>query len=261
MSHLQKYGKAPYTLAVIHGGPGVAGYMSPVAEPLVHVSGVIEPFLSKDSIEGQLRELFTLLNDECKFPVTLIGHSWGAWLSFLFTARFPHLVNKLVLIGAGPFDEKYIADILEARTNRLKGEEKSEAAMLFMMLDSEDTRAGSRTLKRFGELMTKADSFDVLEGNHPHTIYHPKVYRKVWKEAHEIRHNGELLKSARLIRCPVLAIHGDYDPHPAGGVEYPLKKVLYDYRFELLERCGHYPWKEKYASDLFFSILIDFIKE
>lgn len=37
-------------------------------------------------------------------------------------------------------------------------------------------------------------------------------------EANEIRRNGRLLSYARDIRCPITAIHGDYDPHPAKGL-------------------------------------------
>lgn len=52
-----------------------------------------------------------------------------------------------------------------------------------------------------------------------------------------------------------MAIHGDYDPHPAEGVEKPLAAVLKDFRFILLDRCGHLPWIERQAKDRFYSIL------
>ena len=41
-----------------------------------------------------------------------------------------------------------------------------------------------------------------------------------------------------------MAIHGDYDPHPASGVKEPLSRILRDFRFILLDHCGHTPWKE-----------------
>jgi pimeloyl-ACP methyl ester carboxylesterase len=47
------------------------------------------------------------------------------------------------------------------------------------------------------------------------------------------------------IECPVVAIHGDYDPHPADGVRIPLSNVLKDFRFILLGKCGHVPWFER----------------
>ena len=36
-------------------------------------------------------------------PVKLAGHSWGAWLAFMFAANHPDLIEKLILIGAGIF--------------------------------------------------------------------------------------------------------------------------------------------------------------
>ena len=57
------------------------------------------------------------------------------------------------------------------------------------------------------------------------------------------------------IECPVVAIHGDYDPHPAEGVEKPLASILKNFRFILLQNCGHKPWIEKHAKDIFYEIL------
>jgi len=62
----------------------------------------------------------------------------------------------------------------------------------------------------------------------------------------------ELLDS---IRCPVTAIHGDYDLHPSEGVRIPLSSRLKDFRFYLLKNCGHYPWLERNTKAKFFEIL------
>lgn len=108
---------------------------------------------------------------------------------------------------------------------------------------------------RFGELMSLADSCDPL----PHEIHaiscRYDIYQKVWQQASDMRKSGRLLTLAENIFCPVLAIHGDYDPHPAAGVNIPLPRVLKDFRFILLEKCGHAPWIERAVKDSFFSIL------
>ena len=46
-----------------------------------------------------------------------------------------------------------------------------------------------------------------------------------------MRKSGDLLKEAEKIKCPVVAIHGDYDPHPANGVKIPLEKRIVDFQF------------------------------
>ena len=65
----------------------------------------------------------------------------------------------------------------------------------------------------------------------------------------------ELLERAGRIRCPVLAIHGDIDPHPVEGVRKPLSLVLDDFRLVLLENCGHTPWRERRARERFYEVL------
>ena len=81
------------------------------------------------------------------------------------------------------------------------------------------------------------------------------IYQNVWKQAEELRSSGKLLQLGKKIQCPVVAIHGDYDPHPSEGVKDPLSRVLKDFRFILLESCGHSPWLERAARDRFYSIL------
>ena len=79
------------------------------------------------------------------------------------------------------------------------------------------------------------------------------VFTAVWDKAAQLRRSGELLSHGEKITCPVVAIHGDYDPHPYiyRGVEEPLRRVVRDFRFILLNECGHSPWMEKRARSRF----------
>ena len=83
----------------------------------------------------------------------------------------------------------------------------------------------------------------------------PTINIGVPGEAELLRRTGELLEMGRRISCPVVAIHGDWDPHPAEGVAEPLSSVLKSFEFILLANCGHTPWVEKMAKDKFYSIL------
>ena len=58
-------------------------------------------------------------------------------------------------------------------------------------------------------------------------------------------------------QCPVIALHGDYDPHPMAGVREPLCAKLATFRFIEIEHCGHKPWLERQAKDIFYKILKD----
>ncbi len=104
MKNLRKYGNKPFNVAVIHGGPGAPGEMAPVARELSSVRGVLEPLQTATTVEGQVQELKAVLEKNGDLPVTLIGFSWGAMLSFIFTARYPSFVKKLILIGSGAYE-------------------------------------------------------------------------------------------------------------------------------------------------------------
>ena len=253
MNNLRTYGDAPYRVAVIHGGPGAPGEMAPVARELSPNIGVLEPLQTADSINGQVAELKNVLEKSGNPPITLIGFSWGGWLSFIFAARHPSMVKKLIFVSSGPFDEKYVAQIMETRFKHLNADEKNEALLLFSTLDSACMK-GNRFI-RFGELMDKADSFDSLPHDSETLPGNPDIYQKVWAEASKIRRSRKLLNLGKMIRCPVVAIHGDYDPHPAVGVQEPLSRVLQDFRFILLEKCGHHPWFERQAKQQFYDVL------
>lgn len=255
MKNLRKFGEAPYSAAVIHGGPGAPGEMAPVARQLSSYRGVLEPLQTAKTIEEQIDELKVVLKTNGDPPVTLIGWSWGAWLSFLFAAHHDKLVKKLILVGSGPFEEKYAANIMKIRLNRLSEEEKTEVLSLTQVLDDPSVINKNKALARFGKLISKADSYDPLTYKSEVLECQYDIYRQIWEQGKRLRKSKRLLEFGKSIQCSVLAIHGDYDPHPYEGVQLPLSRILKDFRFILIKRCGHKPWIERSAKDIFYRIL------
>lgn len=260
MRNLRTYGTRPYNVALIHGGPGAPGEMAPVARELSTKLGILEPFQSGLSIDAQIAELKSVLETYGDSPTTLIGFSWGAWLATLFTAAHPIGVAKLILIGSGSFEQEYIADMHATRLRRLSIEERNELDELMQSIKTQN-RDSKRAFVRAGELISKADAYDPLPVKSDILDFQVDVYQRIWPEAAELRRNGELLASTERIQCPVVAIHGAHDPHPAEGVRAPLESSLNDFRFFLLERCGHKPWIERHAKQQFFEILLDELSE
>jgi len=255
MKNLRKYGKAPFSVAVIHGGPGAAGQMAPVAHELSADWDVLEPIQTAGSLEGQVEELKTVLENHSDLPVTLMGFSWGAWLSFIIAARYPAIIKKLILVGSGPYEKKYAARIQETRLNRLSEEERTEFKSIFRTLDDPTTENKDTVFTRLGALASKADAYDP-EIDKPEEIdCRADIFQSVWADATELRCSGKLLKLGNNIKCPVVAIHGNYDPHPAEGVRKPLSAILKVFQFVLLKNCGHKPWIERQARDEFFRVL------
>jgi len=261
MENLRKHGKPPYSLAVIHGGPGAPGEMAPVARELASDWGVLEPLQTANTLEGQIKELRSVLEKYAFPPVTLVGYSWGAWLGVIISARYPSMVRRLILVSSGPFEEKYARDIMKTRLNRLGNDEKKEVISLIELFNDPTVRDLNEKITRFGQLIAQADSFDPVPQDNEVLETQYEIFRDVWKEAEELRSRGKLFELAGQIRCPVTAIHGDHDPHPAEGVKEPLSKLLKDFRFNLLKNCGHKPWIERQARDEFFRVLEEELKE
>ena len=223
-------------------------------------AGVLEPIQKAESIEGLVQELKNVLakyhsENKVQLPLILIGHSWGAWLAVIFAVRHPELVSGLILIGSGPFEEKYAPEIMQTRLSRMNPEQKLQYENLTASMNSADPAVSGKALQGFGRLMQALDSLEALPEKTNPFPFRMDLHEKIWKEADELRKTGRLLELVSEIKCPVAAIHGDWDPHPAEGIRLPLSQKLGDFRFHLLENCGHKPWIEKKAGNAFDAIL------
>ncbi|GLV60686.1 alpha/beta hydrolase [Dictyobacter sp. S3.2.2.5] len=258
----REYGHEPFNIIVVHGGPGAVGTVAPVARKLGENRGVLEPLQTVYTLEGQIEELRQIVVENAATPAIFIGHSWGAWLCALVAAAYPDLARKLILVGSGPFEDRYVPRIEENRLNRLGQQEREEFLRIAAILNASAVppEGADATLQRLGELATRADSYDLIEipndtTDLPGLVDPGKMYQGVWPAAAELRSTGELLRRVGTIRCPVVAIHGDCDPHPIDGVQQPLIPILQDFRMVILDRCGHTPWEERHARDIFYAIL------
>lgn len=249
------HGGPPYSVVVLHGGPGALGEMAPVAQELSKQQGVLETLQKETSVDRQVEELRLALKEYGQLPATLIGHSWGAMLAFLFAARYPEQVKQLILVSSGPFESRLATTILPTRLSRLSEQQQHELKLLIDQLDDPAVLQKDSLLGQLGAVLSKADAYDALQPDTEPPTPLFTVYQQVWREATALRETGHLIAMGRNIACPVIAIHGAYDPHPCEGVREPLSAILRDFRFILLERCGHTPWLERQARDHFFEFL------
>jgi pimeloyl-ACP methyl ester carboxylesterase len=255
MKNLRKHGKSPFLIAVIHGGPGAAGQMFQVAQELSHVYGTLEPLQTSTSVDGQIQELHIILEKYGSKQVILIGHSWGAWLAFLYASNYPASVKKILLVSSGPFEEYYASQIMDTRFNRLNDKEKIQLNKLIDALNNPYRKDKNRIFAILGRLLSKTDSFLPIHYSDEVTEYRYDIFQSIWNNAEDLRQCGKLLMAGKQIQCPVVAIHGDYDPHPFKGVKEPLSHFIKDFRFILIKNCGHYPWFERDAKERFYKIL------
>jgi pimeloyl-ACP methyl ester carboxylesterase len=256
---IRTYGQAPYRTAVIHGGPGAPGSAAGLARGLADRIGVLEPLQSARSIAAAVAELDGQL-PAGEGPFVLIGHSWGAWLAGLYAAGHPDRVKKLILVGCGPLEAKYVPAIEHRRLARFSGPETRRYREILAALASDRADGGEkdRLIAELGELCEKSDGFQPLPdaaeaaGQPP---FDGDMYAKLFGEAAELRRTGKLLDAFAAVACPVCVIHGEADPHPAAGIVEPLRARGVAFAGFMLPHCGHTPWREAAARDEFFAIL------
>lgn len=251
---IRKYGRKPYRIVVLHGGPGAAGSAAGLAGLIAEKYGVLEPMQSKETIQELEEELREQIDGNCTGKVVLAGHSWGAWLAGLFAERYPDKVEKLILIGCGPLDECYVPQIGERRKANMTPEEAEEFDLIVQCLEKCSAEK-EEYLRRLGAICDRADGYQEEDSLQDKADVNGDLYEKVWKEAAGIRKSGTLLKRFSQIDCPMTLIQGEFDPHPAAGVIQPLKDNHVEIKAFVLDQCGHTPWRETYAREAFAQIL------
>ena len=249
------YGEYPYGVAVIHGGPGAPGSVASVARELSKTFGVLEPLQTKNTLDGQVKELKGLLEEHGELPIILIGWSHGSGLSTLLAARHPDIVRKLILIGTTPFEAKYQDEITRDRLLRLNEEERAEFFSLAEIILDPGNEDRSVAMARLFRLIARSEYYALLSRPDEVLEYQPDINISIGQEWRKLQDSNELMKIIFDIRCPVVAIHGDYDVNPAEAVRKQFSQVIKDFKFVLLEKCGHTPWYEKYAREKFYAIL------
>lgn len=253
--NLRKYGKEPYHVAVVHGGPGAAGSVKSLAVELSKTCGVLEPLQTELSVEGQIEELKEILENNAMKPITLIGHSWGAMLIYMLASKYTDMVKKIILVSSGSFEEKYFSDLSKNREERLTNEERAELIRLRSVFANPVDEDMNKVFARFGKLMSKLDAYEPIDIDGDPSLCSYEIFTKVWSEAHAMRKSGKMYEMGKNIKCEVVAIHGDYDSHPVEGIRDSLDKIIENFKFYELKKCGHEPWSEVHAKDEFYRIL------
>lgn len=250
------YGKEPYRVVLVHGGPGAIGSLKGFSEEFSELSklGVVEAIQSKYSIAELIEELYCQIKDNCTSKVSLIGHSWGAWLVAIFAEKYPELIKSVILIGCGPLEDQYVSEIGSRRLQNLTDEDSA----IFQRLIS--NQATDEDMEKIPRILDKSDNY-CLENREKHRAdkADSEMHNKVWSEAAKLRTSGELLASFKNIKSKLYLIQGELDPHPVKGVTLPLQNNNIPCETYILEKCGHSPFMEKYAKEEFYKILMQAI--
>ena len=255
--HLRRYGSSGPRVVLVHGGPGVPGYLAEVARELASDCRVEEPFQRGSgteplSVAQHVADLAEVVVAEAEAPC-VIGHSWGAMLALAWAAEHPRRVGSLVLVGCGTFDDASRRRLHAERDARMDADLHRRLARVELEEPDEDSR-----LAAAGQLLLPLYSFDPLGPLERAGALEParcdaRAHHESWDDMLRCQQRGDYPAAFAAIEAPVLMLHGAADPHPGRMIRDCLSRQLAHLEYLEWQRCGHYPWLERAARETFFS--------
>ncbi len=248
-------------MVLLHGGPGAAGYMAPVAKRLSEHFRVIEPFQRKGdpkkplTVARHVADLGDVIKAYCSAekPI-LVGHSWGAMLALAYTAEHPGHAASIVLIGCGTFDAASREQMNAVRQQRM-------AQHVFQRMQEriESIDDPNECLKLQGKLMMQVDSYHLRHVDDEVVYYDALGHEQSWRDMMRLQQEGIYPASFKSIGVPVLMLHGDQDPHPGPMIRNALIPHIPHLQYRPWSQCGHYPWLEKAVREEFYAFLTQWL--
>jgi pimeloyl-ACP methyl ester carboxylesterase len=252
-------------VVVLHGGPAAVGSAAPLARGLAAAFRVLEPWQRGSSgepltVARHIADLHGLVESRCADArPALVGESWGAMLALAYAAAHPTSVGPLVLVGCGTFDpvararmwvtlEERMGNKLRHRLDHLAEEFPDPGDQLTKRLEL--TR-GLYTYAPIAVVQEEGagEPFDV------------RAHTETWADMVRLQEAGVYPAAFAAITSPVLMLHGTYDPHPGPMIRASLAPYLPQLEYRGWERCGHWPWSEKYVHDEFFAVLYEWLAQ
>jgi len=259
----REYGSAGPTVLVIHGGPAAAGNAAPIARGLAGSYHVLEPWQRGSdastaplTVGRHVADLRDLIASRCAGQrPALIGESWGAMLVLAFAAAHPDLAGPLVLVGCGTWDLKSRAKLQETLERRIDDDPALRSAIDQLTAEYFDEEQ-QRTIRRY-ELIRRLYDFSPIEEEADPALppFDAKAHEDTWNDMLRLQQQGQYPAALSAIRSPVLMLHGSYDPHPGPSTRDLLRTHIPQLEYHELPRCGHSPWRERFARDEFFRIM------
>ncbi len=241
---------------VIHGAPALnQTYLRPAFDLLADGNKIIfydqrgcgrSSGLNNINVPTFLNDIEAIRQDLGVEKVTLIGHSWGAFLAMNYAISYPARVSKIVLMSAMPASKEEFDQFITVIMHRLapihKELEEIEATDSYKAGDPDTVEKQMKTVftpyffnpndVKFVNFRLTREAF--LNGSQVFKHLCEEIFFKPY----------DLYPKLATVSAPTLVLHGDYDPIPAEFAEH-IAKAMPNARFVKLTNCGHFPYAEK----------------
>jgi proline iminopeptidase len=246
--------RAP-AVVLLHGGPGLWDYLTPVAsmlEPVTTVHrfdqrgcGGSDPS-PQHTIARYLADTEALRRHWGHDRWVVIGHSFGATLAFAYAVAHPgrtQVLGYLSGVGVGDWHSASRREQLLRMTEHERGR--------LADLETRSQRSAAeeveyRALSWFTDFADRDQGWQwALADARVDTPINVAANRALMAEVRRWP-DAEVLARARQLDMPCWFIHGDRDPRPSRTVA-ALAGAVPTSRFHLIAGAGHQPWRERPA--------------
>ncbi len=203
---------------------------------------------------------------------SLIGHSFGGYLSLLYGRAYPSAIHKIIF-ECPTFDFKLSStSLLQKTTSIARKHGKEKLATKCLSLLNDDSKSVKQLIEEYiefsGELGDKR--LEIYRYNHDHqTDYYAAYTEEQWEtffdrsENHfqRLREEGEIftsiLSELKKVKKPLLLLTAEHDAVTCNQQIDCFKNEVESGEIYFFENCGHTPHYE--APDRFTNVIHDFI--
>lgn len=260
-------------LLVLHGGPGAHhDYLLPQMLALAEKYELIfydqrgggqskTEDRSPIGWQTQVSDLALVARELVGEPLSIVGYSWGGLLALLYSVEAFERPGeagltpaRLVLIDPAPVTRPF-----RARFESSFAERQADASV--QQLREELAQSGLRerdpdAYRRRAFELSVAGYF--ADPRRARDLTPFRVIGRVQQQVWESLGDFDLLQRVEQVDCPVLILHGRYDPIPIEASE-ALARALPDAHLVVLEHSGHVPYVEE--PDALFGAIERFLDE
>jgi pimeloyl-ACP methyl ester carboxylesterase len=234
--------------------------MAPVARELAGWFRVLEPLQRGSGAEPltvarHVADLHEVVESHCNgVRPALVGHSWGAMLALAYAAAHPGRAAALVLIGCGTFDPVARDRLRGIVEERLDDDVRRRMKRLVEEYPDPDQRLSVR-----GKLLKPLYSYELISTDEEPEACDARAHHETWEDMVRLQREGVYPAALAAIEAPAIMLHGAVDSHPGRMIWTSLRPYVPQLAYREWERCGHYPWLERYVRDEFLTVLRDWL--
>jgi len=165
--------------------------------------------------------------------ISIIGHSWGAFLGMKYAILHPDSINKLVLVGSMPASHEGFSLMVKEIAKRLSKESMDAANS-----DEKQQKAIFQAYMYSSQDITKLNLYltpeAIINGSKVFELLCIDIFMKPY----------DIISELPQIKCSTLILHGDSDPIPYSAVEQ-IHEHIPQSKLVKISQCGHFPFVEQ----------------